>query len=144
MNTQRRNEIWTYLGLRQARAGAFVHAWRDPAGDIWSFRKRLANVPVGGHVRVTLTDDGKIVAGGPDRPMPLLDSHDNDEDIAAWVAEDERVNNIRRIRAIERQAAKNRPLDHILADLRWLTARLNGPQRRAFAAAIMQEVFTKT
>lgn len=108
--------------------------------DAWS-KKRLRQVPVGGQIEITVTADDKVVTRGEGAPIPLLSRHDDEKDIAGWLAEDERANNEKRLKAIEREAAKAVPLEEILTTIENLTARLNGPQRRALAAVILQAVF---
>jgi hypothetical protein len=138
---EQHTEVWTYIGLRQAKGGAFEYAWRDQSGTVYLTKKRLRQVPVGGQIEITVTADDKVVTAGEGAPKPLLSRHENQADIAAWLAEDERANNEKRLKAIERQAAKNVPLQEILATIDNLAARLNGPQRRALAAVILQVVF---
>jgi hypothetical protein len=136
-----RTEVWTYVGLREQRAGGFAYGWRDPKGDIFVFKKRFRNVSIGAQVEVTLTDDDKIIASGPDAPRPLLSRYRNDDEIASWLATDEYVNNIKRLRSIERQAAKAVPLEDMLSTVRRLASSLSAPQRRAFAAVVMEAIF---
>lgn len=63
----------------------------------------------GGQIEVTITAEDKVVTGGEGAPKPLLSRHDDETDIAGWLAEDERAGNEKRLKAIERQAAKAVP-----------------------------------
>lgn len=138
---EQHTETWTYIGLRHGKGGAFDYAWRDRSGAVYLTKKRLRQVPVGGQIEITVTAEDKVVTRGDGAPKPLLSRHDDEEDIAGWLAEDERANNEKRLKAIEREAAKTVPLNEILTTIEDLTARLNGPQRRALAAVILQAVF---
>lgn len=111
-------EVWTYIGLRHGKRGAFDYAWRDGSGAVYLTKKRLRQMPVGGQVEITVTADDKVVTAGEGAPRPLLSRHENQDDIAEWLAEDERANNEKRLKAIERQAAKNVPLNEILTTSR--------------------------
>lgn len=139
-----RTEIWTYVGLREQQNGGFAYGWRDPEGDIYVFRKRFRHVSVGGQIEVTLTAEDKVIVAGSNAPRPLLSRHDSDEDIARWVASHERVNNLKRLKAVERQSAKTEPLADILSTVRQLAAGLDRSQKRALAAVILQAVFADT
>jgi hypothetical protein len=141
---EQHREVWTYIGLRHGKGGAFDYAWRDPAGAVYLTKKRLRQVPVGGQIEITVTADDKVVTRGEGAPKPLLSRHEDDNDIAAWLAEDERAGNEKRLKAIEREAAKAVPLNEILTTIEDLTAHLNQPQRRALAALILQAVFGGT
>lgn len=137
---QPRTEVWTYVGLREQPNGSFAYGWRDPKGDIYVFKKRFRHVSIGGQIDVTLTAEDKVTVAGPRAPRPLLSRHDSDEDIARWVASDEHANNVKRLKAVERQAAKVEPLDDILSTVQHLAAGLNRSQKRALAAVILQAV----
>lgn len=141
-NNKSRTEVWTYVGLREQKNGGFAYAWRDPEGHIYVFKKRFRNVSIGAQIEVTLTEGDKIVITGPDAPKPLLSRYKNDDEVANWVTADECANNSKRLKAIERKAARVAPLDDILSTIRRLSATLSTPQRRALVAIVLEAIYS--
>lgn len=140
-NGEQRTEVWTYVGLREQKNGSFAYGWRDQEGNVYVFKKRFQHLSIGGQIEVTLTPEDKVVVTGQGAPKPLPSRYEGDEDIAHWVAIDEYANNVKRLKVVERQAAKVEPLEDILSTIRQLSTGLNGPQKRALAAVILQAVF---
>lgn len=136
-----KEETWTYIGLRETNTGAFRHAWQDAEGDEVLLPKRHVILPVGGQAVFTRVGEDSYKSRGPQQPRAVRSRWPNDQDVARWSVKDQVAQTAKNSKAIEREAAKVESLSFITDNIREVSRTLNAPQRRAFAAMLLEAVY---
>jgi len=135
-------EHWTWAGRRLNHKDEVRAVWAGPDGTQRSYPAKYAGKVIGGTYSVTISRsaDGATTLWGI--PVFFEPPHvDDDPQFLDWAIQDGTCMARKRLKAMERAAAKQSPLDRALEPILDIAARMRtNADRDALAAYIIREI----